>query len=119
MLPTTHISLEVDSPLKVLEGAQSTGSESAHCAHSLQLCPNFWDPTDCSLPGSSAMEFPRQEYWSEKTHFSRGFSPFKDQTHVSSVSYIAGRFVTTEPHWGTQRIRHNLATEQQQSNTAL
>ena len=29
-----------------------------------QLCPTLCDPMDCSLPGSSAMEISRQEYWS-------------------------------------------------------
>ena len=29
-----------------------------------QLCPTLSDPMDCSLPGSSAMGFSRQEYWS-------------------------------------------------------
>ena len=29
-----------------------------------QQCPTLWDPMDCSPPGSSVHEFPRQEYWS-------------------------------------------------------
>ena len=29
-----------------------------------QSCPTLSDPMDCSLPGSSAMGFSRQEYWS-------------------------------------------------------
>ena len=29
-----------------------------------QLCPTLSDPMDCSLPGSSSMEFSRQKYWS-------------------------------------------------------
>ena len=29
-----------------------------------QSCPSLLDPMDCSLPGSSAMGFSRQEYWS-------------------------------------------------------
>ena len=33
-------------------------------AKSLQLCQILCDPMDCSLPGSSVMEFSRQEYWS-------------------------------------------------------
>src|SRR5574337_293735 len=28
-----------------------------------QSCPTLCDPMDCSLPGSSSMGFPRQEYW--------------------------------------------------------
>ena len=33
------------------------------CAKSLQLCPTLHEPMDCSLLGSSAMRFFRQEYW--------------------------------------------------------
>ena len=29
-----------------------------------QSCPTLCNPMDCSLPGSSSMEFSRQEYWS-------------------------------------------------------
>ena len=29
-----------------------------------QSCPTLSDPMNCSLPGSSAMGFSRQEYWS-------------------------------------------------------
>ena len=29
-----------------------------------QSCPTLCNPMDCSLPGSSAMDFSRQEYWS-------------------------------------------------------
>ena len=29
-----------------------------------QSCPTLSDTMDCSLPGSSAMGFSRQEYWS-------------------------------------------------------
>ena len=35
-----------------------------HCCTPAQSCPTLWDPMDCSLPGSSVMEFSRQEYWS-------------------------------------------------------
>ena len=36
------------------------------CVHAklLQLCPTLCDPMDCSPPGSSALGFSRQEYWS-------------------------------------------------------
>ena len=33
-------------------------------AKSLQSCPTLCDPMDCSPPGSSAVGFSRQEYWS-------------------------------------------------------
>ena len=29
-----------------------------------QSCPTLCDPMDCSLPGFSVLEIPRQEYWS-------------------------------------------------------
>ena len=34
------------------------------CAKSVQLHSTLCDAMDCSLPGSPAMEFSRQEYWS-------------------------------------------------------
>ena len=50
------------------------------------------DPTDCGPPGSSALEFSRQEYWNGVAiSCSRGSSQLRDQTQVSSVS---GRFFT-------------------------
>ena len=33
-------------------------------AQSLQLCPTFFDPVDCSLSAPLSMGFSRQEYWS-------------------------------------------------------
>ena len=36
----------------------------AAAAKLLQLCPTLCDPIDGSPPGSSAMGFSRQEYWS-------------------------------------------------------
>ena len=40
-----------------------------------QLCPTLCDPMDCSPPGSSAMEFSRQKYWSGLTFPSPGNLP--------------------------------------------
>ena len=37
------------------------------CVHGCQVvqwCPTLCNPMDCSPPGSSAMGFSRQEYWS-------------------------------------------------------
>ena len=36
------------------------------CMHGklLQSCLTLFDPMDCSIPGSSVMEFSKQEYWS-------------------------------------------------------
>ena len=55
-----------------------------------QWCPAFWDPMDCSPPGSSV-------HWILQARilewvampFSRGSSQLRDWTHVS---HIAGRF---------------------------
>ena len=33
------------------------------CVLTTQSCPTLCDPMDYSLPGSSFMEFSRQEYW--------------------------------------------------------
>ena len=66
------------------------------CAYSLSrvwLC----DPLDCSLPSSSVLGISqaRTLEW-VAISFSRGSSQLRDQTHVSCVSCIAGRFFT---HW--------------------
>ena len=55
----------------------------------------FFDPMDCSPPGSSVREISQARIleW-VATSFSRGSSQPRDQTHVSC---IAGRFFTTEP----------------------
>ena len=37
-----------------------------------QSCPALCDPMDCSPPGSSAIEFSRQEYWSGQPFLSPG-----------------------------------------------
>ena len=58
-----------------------------------------WDPMDCSLPGSSVPGILQARIleW-VAIPFSRGSSWPRDQTHVSCVSYSAGRFFT---HWAT------------------
>ena len=54
---------------------------------------------DCSLPGSSSMEFPRQEHWEWiAISSSRGPSQPRDQIHVSCVS-CTGRCIY---HWTTR-----------------
>ena len=55
----------------------------------------FWDPMDCSPPGSSVHEILQARIleW-VAILFSRGSTRPRDQTHVS---YIVGRFFTTEP----------------------
>ena len=44
-------------------------------AKSLQLCPIFCDPMDCSPQAPLSMEFSRQEYWNELSFPSPGDLP--------------------------------------------
>ena len=93
------------------------------CVLSHSSCVQLWaqlcDPVDCSLPGFPvhgilqarvlewvAMPFSRGSFWP------------RDQTHMSSVSCIVGRFFTAEPPgkpriysvpW-SQRVGHDWAT---------
>ena len=60
-------------------------------------CVRLCDPMDCSPPGSSIMEFPRQEHWNRLP-----FPPPRNRLgpgieSASLVSCIAGRFFTTAP----------------------
>ena len=59
------------------------------------LCWLFYNPVDCSLPGSSdhGISQARILEW-VAIFFSRGSSRPREQTHVS---YLAGEFFTTEP----------------------
>ena len=72
----------------------SVGMCQSACVHA-QLCPTLCDPMDCSPPGSSvhgilqtrilewvAMPLSKESSWS------------RDQSHISCVSCIAGRFFT-------------------------
>ena len=56
------------------------------------------DPMDCSLPGSSVHGILQARIleWVAMPS-SRGSFQTRDQTHVSCVSWIAGRFFITEP----------------------
>ena len=68
-------------------------------AKSLQSCPTFFDPMDCSPPGSSILEILQTRIWEwVPMPSSRGSSQLKDQTLVSYVSpTLAGWFLTTGP----------------------
>ena len=67
------------------------------CAKS---CLTLCDPMDCRLPGSSVQGFPRQESWSGLPCPPPGGSSWpRDQTPISYVSCIAGRFFTTSAPW--------------------
>ena len=63
-----------------------------------QLCPILCDPVDCSPPGSSVhgILHARILKW-VAISYSRGSSQPRDQTHISCISCIAGRFFTTAP----------------------
>ena len=55
---------------------------------------------DCSLPGSSAMEFSRQEYWSGLPLPSPEDPPFAGMEPTSLVSpALADGFFTTSTPW--------------------
>ena len=63
-----------------------------------QLCPTLCDPVDCSLPVFSVHGiFQAGILEVGAISFSRGSSQPRDQTQVSCVSCIAGRFFTAEP----------------------
>ena len=63
-----------------------------------RLCPALCDPMDCSLPGSSVRGTSQAKVleWVASSS-SRGSSWPRDQTLVSYVCSIAGRFSTTVP----------------------
>ena len=66
----------------------------------LQSCSTLGIPVDCNPPGSSVhriLEARILEWVS--TSYSRGSSPSRDRTHISSVSCTGGRFFTTSTTW--------------------
>ena len=65
------------------------------CVLVAQSCPALCNSKGCSLSGSSVHKI-FQAIIPEWVSFSRGSSQLRDQTHVSCVSCIAGRFFT---HW--------------------
>ena len=71
------------------------------CAKSLQLCPTLYDPTDCSLQGSSVHGI--SQAWTLEwvaISFSRGSSWPRGWIRVSLSPALAGGFLTTNPHMG-------------------
>ena len=61
-------------------------------------CPTLWDTMDCSPPGSSAMEFSRQEHWNGLPFPTPGNLPNPGIEPTSPASpALAGAFFTTEP----------------------
>ena len=69
----------------------------SHVCVSAQPCPTLRDPMDCGPPGSCPWEPPGQGTGVGRHFLLRGSSRPRDQTHVSWVSCIAGRFFPTQP----------------------
>ena len=63
------------------------------------LCQTLCDPMDCNPPGSSVMEFSRQEYWSGLPFPSPRDLP---NPGIKPISYISGRFFTV---WATREAQ--------------
>ena len=68
------------------------------CEVASVMSDSFCDPMDCSLPGSSVCRILQARIleWVAMLS-SRGSSRPRDQTHISSGSYMAGGFFLTEP----------------------
>ena len=72
-------------------------------AKCLQSCPTLYDPTYCSPPGSSFMEFSRKEHWSGLPFPSPGDLPNPGIEPLSLTSPMLGRsFFTTSTTWEAQ-----------------
>ena len=69
------------------------------CASHSVMSSSLW-PHDCSPPGSSSMEFSRQEYWSGLPFLPLGYPPDPGIESASLVSpALTGRFFTTNATW--------------------
>ena len=68
--------------------------------YSLQSCLTLCHPVDCSPLGFSVYGIlhARILKWIARPS-SRGSSPPRDQTHISYISALAGRFFTTSANW--------------------
>ena len=63
-----------------------------------QLCPILCNPMDSGPPGSSVLGISQARILEQGAiSSSKGSSQSRDPTHTSCVSYLAGRFLTTEP----------------------
>ena len=73
-------------------------SQITNMLHSCSVVSESWDPMDCSPPGSFVHEIfqARIPEWGSISS-SSGSSQPRDQTLISCISCIAGRFFTTEP----------------------
>ena len=77
---------------------------SCMCVCTVQLCPALYKPMDCSLSGSSSMEFSRQEYWRGLPFPSPGNLPHSGTETVSLRISCVGRQIlyhcaTWEDDW--------------------
>ena len=69
-----------------------------HCVCSVaQLCPTLCNPVHCGPPGSSPWDSPEKNTGGGCHFLLQGIGPTQDQTPVSCVSCIAGRFFTVSP----------------------
>ena len=69
------------------------------CCVVMKLCPNLCGSMDCSPPGSfrSWISQANIRKWKKKMLKWVAISFSRDQTHVSCVFCLAGRFFTTKP----------------------
>ena len=68
------------------------------CAQLFSCIDTFSNPRTVVCQAPLSMGFSRQEYWSGLLFPTPGDLPWpRDQTHVSWVSCVEGRFFTTEP----------------------
>ena len=71
-------------------------------------CLTLCSPIDCSLPGPSVHGIPQARRLEGVTMpSSRGTSQHREQSHISWISHIAGRFFT---HWATEEAPRRLVT---------
>ena len=59
----------------------------------------FGTPWTAAGEAPLSVGFSRQEYWMVAMSSSRSSSPSRDRTHISHVSVLAGRFLTTSATW--------------------
>ena len=80
-------------------------------AKSLQLCPTFCDPMDCSPPGSyvQGIDSPGNDAGVGCHALFQGIFPTQGyQTQVSMSPALAGRFFTTSTTWEGLISRYNM-----------
>ena len=76
------------------------GSDVCVHAKSVQSCLTLGNPMDCSPPGSSVMEFSRQEYWNGLPFPPQGIFPDPGIEPTSPESpTLASGFFTTSATW--------------------